>query len=333
MIDTVYIEHDVVEHERARRIMERFPAATRILIDRYGEVFNRRAQSFRLQKQRPALILARKHDHFVLPAPHDYGIGSTNNHYFSHMLNCPYDCRYCFLQGMFQSAHYVLFVNYEDFAAAIESRIPAQPEPYFFSGYDCDSLALESITGFAAHFLDVFARHPEAWLELRTKSVQIGALLERPPLANVVVAFSLSPAAIARAVEHGAPPVESRIRAMQRLAQHGWPVGMRIDPLLAVADFRDRYAALVEQVFAAVLPQAIHSVSLGPMRFPRSMFDAIVRLYPDEPMLAGALVERDGMVSYPESVERESIAAVTELLGRHTDLNRLWICNTGSAST
>ena len=36
------------------------------------------------------------------------------------MLNCVYDCSYCFLQGMFNSANYLVFVNYEDYFKEIE---------------------------------------------------------------------------------------------------------------------------------------------------------------------------------------------------------------------
>ena len=39
------------------------------------------------------------------------------------MHNCIYDCRYCFLQGMYRSAHYVVFINYEDYQWAIEERL------------------------------------------------------------------------------------------------------------------------------------------------------------------------------------------------------------------
>ena len=38
-------------------------------------------------------------------------------------------------------------------------------EPWFFSGYDCDSLALEPVTGFAASTLDLFEGLPGACLE------------------------------------------------------------------------------------------------------------------------------------------------------------------------
>ena len=61
------------------------------------------------------------------------------------MYNCIYDCRYCFLQGMYSSSNYVLFVNYENFLEKIYIIIEENKneELTFFSGYDCDSIALE----------------------------------------------------------------------------------------------------------------------------------------------------------------------------------------------
>ena len=103
MIHTIYIEDEVRDHPRTLKICERFPNAVKISCDRYTRVFNNNSQNFRLQKKNPALILARKHKKHVLPTPIGYGIGSERNYYFSHMLNCLYDCRYCFLQGMYLS--------------------------------------------------------------------------------------------------------------------------------------------------------------------------------------------------------------------------------------
>ncbi|MEM7264113.1 MAG: DNA photolyase, partial [Planctomycetota bacterium] len=85
MIDLVYIEEAVRDHPRTRAILDRVPAATRISCDHYGEVFNRRAQSFRLQKRQPALILANKEGRLVHETPKSYGIGHERNYYFSHM--------------------------------------------------------------------------------------------------------------------------------------------------------------------------------------------------------------------------------------------------------
>lgn len=321
MIDCIYIEEEVRDHPRTQQIVERFPRAIQVPCDRYSELFNLRAQNFRLQKQRPALILAKKHGQLVLPAPPEYQIGADLNFYFSHMLNCLYDCRYCFLQGMYQSANYVLFVNYDDFARQISSVVDKESPDggnlprkkiCFFSGYDCDSLALDSVTGFAGYFLDHFSELPgESWLELRTKSIQTSALSDRSPMANVIVSFTLTPDEIAKEVEHGAPPLGKRLDRVQSLTRQGWVVGLRFDPLIPWPGYEDIYRRFFESVFSLVEEKSVHSATLGPMRFPSKMYDRIVKLYPDDPLFARFdLEKRQGMASYPEELEKELVGFV-----------------------
>ena len=274
MIPVIYIESEIAGHPRTAAICRRFPKAVCIPCRNYGEVFNRRAQNFRLQKERPSLILARKFDRFVHPVPAGYGIGGRRNFYFSHMLNCIYDCRYCFLQGMFRSAHYVVFVNYEEFFDEIAAKVAEAPqeESYFFSGYDCDSLAFEGVTGFVASALPRFGALPRAWLELRTKSTRLEALWSAEPLPNCVVAFSFTPQEVSEALEHQVPSVARRLRAMARLARRGWRLGLRFDPLIYSQEFRQQYRHLFAQIFAALGGDALHSVSLGPFRLPTGFF-------------------------------------------------------------
>ena len=300
MFKTIYVEEAVAHHPRTQATLARFSDAQRIPCKHYGEVFNRAAQNFRLQKRQPSLILAEKRGQHVLPTPAGYGIGSQTNFYFSHMLNCLYDCRYCFLQGMHRSAHMVIFINYEDFYEAIDEQIEqtSTERPYFFSGYDCDSLALEGITDFTRDFLTFFAERPHATLELRTKSVRTYSLLDRDPLDNCVVAFSLTPSAIADVLEMGAPPVARRIEALGTLADRGWPIGLRFDPLLYHRDWREHYRDLFEAVFARLRTDRLHSVSLGQFRLPQTMYKRMQQLYPDEPLFAWGLAEKDGQISY-----------------------------------
>jgi len=306
MINTLYIEKDVSDHPRVQSILKRFNKAEVIECDHYSELFNRKAQNFRFQKQNPALILAKKHKQFVLPAPDAYSIGGNKNYYFSHMMNCIYDCRYCFLQGMYRSAHYVLFVNYEDFSddiirSASESN---HDDCYYFSGYDCDSLALEPITGFVDFILPIFEKNPRLWLELRTKSTQIRDLLNRPALSNCVVAFSLSPDNIVDALEAKTPSLNKRIDAIKKLQEKGWPIGLRFDPLIYHDDFQKNYAGLFAEVFDVLDLQQLHSVSLGNFRMPEKFFRNMVKLYPREKMFSAAMQANDGMVSYAEEKEK-----------------------------
>ena len=329
MIETLYIESAIAGHPRAAAIRARFPEARVITCERYGEVFNPRAQNFRLQKQKPALILAEKYQKFALPAPAAYGIGAGRNYYFSHMLNCLYDCRYCFLQGMYQSANYVLFVNYEDFAREIRQICAKYPEQsvYFFSGYDCDSLALEPVTGFAEYFLPLFETLPNAWLELRTKSTQIRNLLNRAPHPYCVVAFSLSPDAVADKVEAKAPDVARRIEAAAKLQQQGWPIGLRFDPLIYQHNYRELYRDLFEQVFAALDADKLHSVSLGVFRLPEPYFKKIHKLYPDERLFASPLQTMSGMVSYRSDLEQAMIADCSAMLLEYIAESQFFPCS------
>ena len=326
MIPVIYIERDVATHPRVEAILGRHPRAARVYCDRYGEILNRRAQNFRLQKKRPALILARKHANHVLEAPDGYGVGGDANYYFSHALNCLYDCRYCFLQGMYRSAHYVVFVNFEDYLEAIDTRLAPGRQTWFFSGYDSDSLVLEPITGFVASMLPYFAQHPDAWLELRTKSTQVKPLLAHERLPNCVTAFSFTPERVSRALEHHVPPVEKRIEAMVRLAHAGWPLGLRFDPLIHHEDYQAGYRNLFRDIFSRVPPQAIHSVSLGPFRLPRHFYSRMARLYPDEPLFACSLSDRGGMVSYAPEVESAMVEFCSRELRQYVDEDRLFPC-------
>jgi spore photoproduct lyase len=329
MIETIYLEKNIAGHKRVGEICARFPGARRIVCERYSEIFNPKAQNFRLQKIRPSLILAEKFRNFVLPAPPGYGIGSSRNYYFSHMLNCLYDCRYCFLQGMYQSANYVVFVNYEDFQDEIQKIAAEQrsSQTHFFSGYDCDSLAMDPVTGFAESFLEFFTDLPDAWLELRTKSTQIRALLDRAALPNCIVAFSFTPEPVSRALENKVPALERRIDAMSKLSRRGWKIGLRFDPVIYEDDFRSNYLELFERIFSAIDERSIHSVSLGSFRLPNSFFRKMTRLYPEEKLFASPLELKENMVSYPSPLESELMAFCTGALLDRVPPDKLFPCS------
>ena len=328
MYHLIYIEEEVADHPRTKSICARFPKATKVYCKHYGEIFNRKTQNFRLQKQQPALILARKHKKHVLSAPDGYGIGGHRNYYFSHMLNCLYDCRYCFLQGMYRSANYVIFVNYEDFQQSIIDTANQHPdeESWFFSGYDCDSLAYEPVTEFTSEFLPTFSQLPNAHLELRTKSLQIRTLLKSEPIKNCIVAYSFTPEEISQALEHGVPSVEKRIEAMIKLQQHGWRLGLRFDPMIYQEGFEEIYQQLFEQIFSRIPADSIHSVSLGTLRTPKAFHQNMVNLYPEEKLFAGRFDESRGMMTYQNELEKQMTNFCYEQLMQHIPQSLFFAC-------
>ncbi len=324
---SIYIEEEIVDMPRVKDILRQLPQMPKVIVGRYGEVFNRRSQNFRLQKQKPALILAKKHGKLVLPAPSGYGFNNAPSFYFSHMLNCVYDCRYCFLQGMYRSANYVLFVNYEDFTSALQAELDEHSKgAVFYSGYDCDSLALEPVSKFTNYFIDWFARQPKATLEIRTKSTQVRSLSNRPPISNCIIAMSFTPSDIFQKWEHKVPSIDKRLEALRRLQEQGWPVALRLEPLIYQKNFAIGYEQLLTCIFDKLDAGNIHSVSTGLFRMPKTFFKNIVELYPDEPLYAQSYDQRDGLVSHSVDQETEMVEIVENLLLRYMPKTRLYRC-------
>ena len=244
------------------------------------------------------------------------------------MMNCLYDCRYCFLQGMYRSAHYVLFVNYEDFANEIKNKIQkTDKEIHFFSGYDCDSLALEPVTKFLEYFLPVFRKYRKALLEIRTKSTQIRTLLNTEPFENCVLAWSFTPAEIAAVLEHKTPSVDRRIISIIKLQEKGWRIGLRFDPLIYSSEYQSQYRKLFADTLQICNPELLHSVTLGSFRLPKGYFKSLQKMYPDERLFASPLEEANGMFSYKAQIQSEMLNFCREEILNYIPEEKFFPCH------
>ena len=272
MIETIYIEHQVAENSVTKRILEKLKPKNIVSCNHYKEIFNLKRQNFRVQKNKPSMILAKKINNFLLETPKTFTIGGKKNYYFSHMYNCIFDCQYCYLQGMFNSANYVIFVNFESFIREIKKKLKENPEEdvYFFSGYDCDSLALEKTTNFANYFMKFFKKFSRGFLELRTKSCQIQQFLKMNPLENIIFAWSLNPDQIIIKYEHKTPNLKKRLDSIISMQKRSWNIGLRFDPIIFDKDFEKVYDNFFDYVFQRLDIKLIHSVTLGNFRLPNS---------------------------------------------------------------
>jgi spore photoproduct lyase len=323
----IYVESQIKDHPNTIDIFNKFPKKEIIEIDHYGEIFNPSNQSFRKQKQNSSIIIAKKINNLILKSPESFGIGGKQNYYFSHMLNCPYDCRYCFLQGMFNSANYVIFVNHDDFKSKISKLDKkAKDKQYFFSGYDADSLAFDHVTNFTDNFVPFFHNLKNSYLELRTKSTQIRNLLKYPAHDNIIIAFSFTPQEISQTVENKVPNIEKRLNAINKLISHGYKIGLRFDPLIYSNNFEDLYIKMIDYIFNSISKKSIHSISIGKLRFPNKMYDKIIRLYPESPLLNYKISKDKKYTGYSNDVENKMFMFVESAIVKHIDKALIFKC-------
>ena len=279
----IYIENEIKKNERVNNILSKYSDYEVVYIEKYTEVFNKRNQNFNLQKTNPSIILANKNKNFLNKIPAKYSIGNKKNFYFSYMYNCPFDCKYCFLQGHYNSANYVIFINYEDYFDEIKKiNLKFNNEKItIFSGYDCDSLAYDSYTGFVGQAITFFGKQKNIELELRTKSTLVKPLMKKLE-DNIVVAFSFTPRRFSNVYEKGVPSVDKRIKSLKTLVKLGWKIGLRFDPFILYEGWKKDYIELFSNLFKAIPNQLIHSVTYGNLRYPISQFKKIYRQNPTE---------------------------------------------------
>ena len=119
----VYVEDKARSFPLTAKILEKTKGAVVIPIAHYKDIFDRPRQDTLAQKKDPALILAvREGNRIFKGAPVCQSFGQRNFYYASTVMNCPFDCAYCYLKGMYPSAQPVVFVNFEDYEKEVTSK-------------------------------------------------------------------------------------------------------------------------------------------------------------------------------------------------------------------
>lgn len=306
----IYVENRVRNHPRTRAILTHFPKAQIVVIDHYKDVFNRRGQDVTHQHRSQSLILARKEDHFFYEgAAVCQDFGNTNFYYCSTMMNCVFDCSYCYLKGMYPSGHMVIFVNLEDYFAELD-EILAQKSMYLCVSYDADLLAMEPLVGYAKIWSDYAALHENLKLEIRTKSARSSMWEELPCLSNVIYAFTLSPQRMIDACESGTPSAEARIACALTGLKKGFLVRLCFDPMLYLPTWREDYSGLLAELDAAfaghgLTMQQLTDVSVGTFRISQDYMKKLRRVEQTAPAVQFLYVNVGGVYQYPPKLIKE----------------------------
>lgn len=313
----IYVERGAERSPAALRLHERFPDASFIPIDHYKDIFNRSRQNLLMQETEPSLILAVNRGRLFYPgAPVCQSFGEEHFLYTSCVMNCLYDCDYCYLQGMYPSGNIVVFVNLEDYFEEL-TRLLSRHPVYLCCSYDSDLAALNGIFPHAEAFCRYAAEHPELRLELRTKCAPLPLIRKLPPAKNVILAFTLSPQELITRYEHYTPSLKARLAAAKEAAGRGFSLRLCFDPLLDVPEADRLYPEMIEQVFSVLSPEEIADISLGVFRLSASYLKQLRRAKPSCALSFYPYELTDGVCHYRQERCNFLLATVKEALHRH----------------
>ena len=306
----IYIEETLLGGEEAEAILRKFPKAKCIPIRHYKDLFNRRKQNRALQEKSRKLILAKKEGQRIYPgAPVCQSFSESAFNYASLLMNCPFHCEYCYLQGMYPSANLVLFLNLEDYFSDCQRLIKEKGSLYLCISYDTDLLALEELHPFVERFARFLEEEPNLRIEVRTKAGGeslfrrlLKMRLSEDAKKRLIFAFTLSPEKIVSEAEHGTAGLKGRLKAVKMAMEEGFTLRLCFDPMLYHADWESLYTELLETVFREIPMEKLYDVSVGSFRISESYLKSMTKACGASPYTSFPYENTDGYYHYPKEL-------------------------------
>lgn len=321
----IYIEKEIINNSNTKNILKHFKNSNIIEIDHYKDIFCRGKQNFLLQKNCPNLILARKDGNLIYEgAKVCEDFGNDYFYYTSSIMNCFYNCEYCYLQGMYPSANIVIFVNIEDVFDEVKNILKSHPM-YLCISYDTDLLAFENITGFVGKWIEFAKEHKNLKIEIRTKSANFNPIENLEPLNNVILAWTLSPKEIIENYEKGTPDLKARLKSIKNAMNKNWKVRLCFDPLLYVKQWHQYYYEFINEIFNYLDENKILDVSIGVFRVSKDYLKKMEKIRPRSKILAYPFEINEGVCTYSKCHSKELIEFVYKETSKHIDKDKIFI--------
>ena len=298
-VERILIEREARHHPRAERILSHFPGVGVEEITHYKDVFRRSADG------RQTLILAEKKGKLLYPgAPVCQDFGNRHFFYASQIMNCIFNCEYCFLKGMYPSEAMVLFLNLEDYFEELKTLLSKHPV-YLCLSYDTDLLAIEPWTAFLQEWSGFVKEQPSLSVEIRTKSAYTGLFEKEMPSDDLVFAYTLSPDVIVRTYESGTPSLLSRLAAVEKAIEKGFPVRLCFDPVLYCRDWEKIYGVFLEEVMETIDFKRVKDVSVGAFRISHQYLRQMRKKAPHSAVAQYPYCNEGGVSCYDPALEEE----------------------------
>jgi spore photoproduct lyase len=175
--------------------------------------------------------------------------------------NCAMACSYCVLQNHYDEATIAVPVNLK--AKLAEVQLSPEKRYRIGTGEYSDSLLWGNKNDILRDLCDFALANPNAIIELKTKSANIGWILENDIPANVCCTWSLNPQIIIANEEHKTASLDRRLEAARAVADKGVKVGFHFHPMFYFEGWEAEYQALIARVIATFRPEEVLWISLG----------------------------------------------------------------------
>lgn len=316
--DAVYYEPDVLDYKLGQMLQSKYANLPWRPIETHNRITEMTtAHNSDFPKLKKHLIIGIRKTHRYVPNQKvsDWLVPYTSS-------GCRAMCLYCYLVCNYNKCAYLrLFVNREQMLDRLLKKDAAAPVKQTFEiGSNSDLLLENTITNNLLYTIERFAREGKGSLTFPTKFDMVTPLLNLEHRGKTIFRMSVNPQEIITRIELGTSPLSARIRALNDMAEAGYPVGLLIAPVILLPDWKRLYGELIElladELNAKVIGNGFIEIILMTYSFVQNAintdaFPNAVQLFDRETMTGrgrGKYCYRNGIRAEAESFLREKLS-------------------------
>jgi len=255
--DKVYYEIGALDYELGQMLRSKYASLPWLQIENHNRI--------------PELTAADNRDFPKLKKHLIIGVRKTHQYVSNHKVSdwlvpytssgCRAMCLYCYLVCNYNKCAYLrLFVNREQMLDRLLKKDAEAVLPQTFEiGSNSDLLLENTITDNLRFTIERFAREGRGNLTFPTKFDMINPLLKLDHRGKTIFRMSVNPQEIIHRIEIGTSPLRARIRALNDVAEAGYPVGLLIAPVILLPDWKRLYGELIEQLADELSEKVTHN--------------------------------------------------------------------------
>jgi len=244
--DKVFYEPAVLDYALGKRLRKQFARIPWIPIENHNNIEQLR--------QKTNQEFARMKRHLIIGVRKS--LKYTPNHKVSDFLvpytssGCSAMCLYCYLVCNYNKCSYLrLFVNREQMMdKLIKTANDSEKDLVFEIGSNSDLVLENTLTQNLEWTVQEFGKSNKGFLTFPTKFAMVDPLLSLNHRGRIIPRMSVNPQEIIRKIEFGTSPLASRIDALNRMSDAGYPVGLLIAPIVLTERWQELYKELIEQL-------------------------------------------------------------------------------------
>jgi len=217
--------------------------------------------------------------------------------------SCGFDCSYCSIQSFYNQNQIGFDKNFKEKLKNIQ--LDPNKKYHIGTGQSSDSLLWGNREGILDALFEFAQKNQNIILELKSKSDNIGYLLENKIPKNIISTWSLNPQTIIDNEEHLTASLNNRIKSAKAIAKKGNLVGFHFHPIIIYENYLNEYKEIIDRLIREFNPNQVAMVSLGTLTFIKPVIKQLRDRNFNTKILQMPLTNASGKLSYPLEQKRE----------------------------